>query len=140
MNGAPQPVATLDHEFLGELNGKPAGIVTCLPGTDFKDVDTGHCATTGALLAQMHIAGAGYDAQMVNPRGPVWWQSALPKVLPFMEPDAAALLTQEVRFQACCQFDDLPRGYRVNVNTSEAPYNRQLGDAPAQPSRDLPAG
>jgi cytochrome c peroxidase len=29
------------------------------------------------------------------------------------------------------KFDDLPPGYHVNVNTSEAPYNRQPGDAPA---------
>ncbi len=29
------------------------------------------------------------------------------------------------------KFDDLPPGYRVNVNTAEVPYNRRLGDAPA---------
>jgi cytochrome c peroxidase len=29
------------------------------------------------------------------------------------------------------KFDDLPAQYRVNVNTSEAPYNRKPGEAPA---------
>ena len=29
------------------------------------------------------------------------------------------------------KFDDLPVAYRANVNTSEVPYNRRLGDAPA---------
>jgi cytochrome c peroxidase len=29
------------------------------------------------------------------------------------------------------KFDDLPPIYRANVNTSEAPYNRKAGDAPA---------
>jgi cytochrome c peroxidase len=29
------------------------------------------------------------------------------------------------------KFDDLPDAYRANVNTSEAPYNRRPGDAPA---------
>lgn len=29
------------------------------------------------------------------------------------------------------KFNDLPDGYLSNVNTSEAPYNRQVGDAPA---------
>jgi len=29
------------------------------------------------------------------------------------------------------KFDDLPVAYHANVNTSEAPYNRQPGDAPA---------
>lgn len=29
------------------------------------------------------------------------------------------------------KYNDLPAGYRSHVNTTEAPYNRQLGDAPA---------
>ncbi|HEY2559521.1 MAG TPA: cytochrome c peroxidase [Caldimonas sp.] len=29
------------------------------------------------------------------------------------------------------KFDDLPPAYRVNVNTTEAPYNRRPGEAPA---------
>ncbi len=29
------------------------------------------------------------------------------------------------------KFDDLPAAYRGNVNTTEAPYNRKPGDAPA---------
>jgi len=29
------------------------------------------------------------------------------------------------------KFDDLPAAFRTNVNTSEVPYNRRLGDAPA---------
>ncbi|MCW5640290.1 MAG: c-type cytochrome [Rubrivivax sp.] len=29
------------------------------------------------------------------------------------------------------KFDDLPEAYQANVNTSEAPYDRRLGDAPA---------
>ena len=29
------------------------------------------------------------------------------------------------------KFDDLPPAYRANVNTSEAPYDRKPGDAPA---------
>ena len=29
------------------------------------------------------------------------------------------------------KFDDLPAQYQANVNTTEAPYNRRPGDAPA---------
>jgi cytochrome c peroxidase len=29
------------------------------------------------------------------------------------------------------KFDDLPAEFRVNVNTSEVPYDRRIGDAPA---------
>ena len=32
---------------------------------------------------------------------------------------------------AVAKFNDLPPEFRANVNTSEVPYNRSLGDAPA---------
>ena len=35
------------------------------------------------------------------------------------------------------KFDDLPPAYRGNVNTTEVPYNRQLGDAPALTSDEV---
>ena len=106
----PQPIANVDNAYLGALNGKPAAIVTCVPGRDLAEVGAAHCATIGALLAEMHIAGQSYAVQMPNPRGPAWWTAALPKVLPFLDRRAATLLDKEVRFQAAQPFDALPRG------------------------------
>ena len=107
---SPQPIANLGNEYLGELNGRPAAIVTCVPGRDLQQVDAGHCATIGGLLAQMHLAGASYRAEMPNPRGARWWRAAMPNVLPFLDARAAALLQEEVRFQALYRGEDLPRG------------------------------
>ncbi|MEK7875928.1 MAG: homoserine kinase, partial [Pseudomonadota bacterium] len=107
---SPQPIASLGNEYLGALNGRPAAIVTCVPGTDLQQVDTGHCATLGGLLAEMHLAGATYRAEMPNPRGAKWWRAAMPDVLPFLDQRAAALLQEEVRFQALYRCEDLPRG------------------------------
>jgi homoserine kinase type II len=106
----PQPIANVDNAYLGALNGKPAAIVTCVPGRNLAEVSAAHCATIGALLAEMHLAGQSYAVQMPNPRGPAWWTAALPKVLPFLDKDAAALLEKEVRFQAAQRFAALPRG------------------------------
>lgn len=107
---SPQPIANLGNEYLGELNGRPAAIVTCVPGRDLQQVGAGHCATIGGLLAQMHLAGASYHAEMPNPRGARWWRAAMPNVLPFLDARAAALLQEEVRFQALYRCEDLPRG------------------------------
>jgi len=107
---SPQPIASLGNEYLGALNGRPAAIVTCVPGTDLQQVDAGHCATIGGLLAEMHLAGASYHAEMPNPRGAKWWRAAMPEVLPFLDQRAAALLREEVRFQALYRSEDLPRG------------------------------
>ncbi len=107
---SPRPIASLGNEYLGALNGRPAAIVTCVPGSDRQQVDAGHCATLGGLLAEMHLAGASYRAEMPNPRGAKWWRAAMPEVLPFLDQRAAALLQEEVRFQALQRCDDLPRG------------------------------
>src|SRR5665647_3691472 len=53
----PNTVAGLDNKFLGELNGKPASIVTCLPGKSQEHPTVEHCAKVGALLADMHLSG-----------------------------------------------------------------------------------
>ena len=47
---------------------------------------------------------------MKNPRGPEWWSKTAPEVYPFMSADAAALLRDEVHFQAQHRFDKLPSG------------------------------
>lgn len=106
----PQPIANLANDYLGELNGKPAGIVTCVRGAMIERVNAAHCAQIGALLAQMHLAGMSYGAQMPNPRGPKWWRAALPHVLPFLDADDAALFREEVRFQWQHRGEVLPRG------------------------------
>jgi homoserine kinase type II len=106
----PQPIASLNNEVLGELNGKPASIFTCVPGVDLQTVEASRCATIGALLAEMHLAGLSYAANMPNPRGPQWWGAAMPQVMPFLGAGAAAMLGGEVRHQTHHRHLDLPRG------------------------------
>ena len=57
---APKPIANLSNEFLGELNGKPATIVTFLEGTPVLEPAPEHCARVGEVLAEMHLAGKTY--------------------------------------------------------------------------------
>src|SRR4051812_49743686 len=47
----PAPVADRRNELLGTLNGKPATLVTCLPGAPVLAPEPGHCARVGAMLA-----------------------------------------------------------------------------------------
>jgi len=105
----PRPIADLDNEYLGTLNGKPAAIVTCVPGKDLAQVGAAQCAAIGALLAEMHLAGGSYREQMPNPRGTPWREAVLPQVLPFLDQAQAALLREEMRFQSQQPFDALPR-------------------------------
>jgi homoserine kinase type II len=106
----PRPIAGQTGTLLGELNGKPAALVSFLPGKDRTEVGPAHCRRVGAMLATIHIAGRSYGAVMENPRGPRWWTTTMPEVISFLDPDGAALLREEVRFQSRHRLLGLPRG------------------------------
>lgn len=105
-----KPVRDRTGEFLGKLNGKPAALVRFLAGSDLSQPGAEHCARVGAVLADIHLAGASYGNRMANPRGPRWWRAVMAEILPFLGAEDAQLLKEEVRFQALYRFEDLPHG------------------------------
>ena len=107
---APHPIATLDDRYLGELNGKPAALVSCLRGSSLEMPEAVHCAEMGRVLAKMHMAGLSFPQTMDNPRGPHWWNTTAATVLPFLDQDQRTMLEQELAFQAEFRHLDLPRG------------------------------
>lgn len=106
----PSPIATLHNDYLNTLNAKPACIVSCLSGASITTPTAAHCAQVGEMLASMHLAGQSYPASMPNPRGPAWWRSTAPSLIPKLGAEDAALLQEELRFQALFRHQDLPRG------------------------------
>ena len=106
----PSPVADLDNKFLGELNGRPASIVTCLTGKSQEHPTSVHCAEVGELLANMHLSGVTFPEKMENVRGPKWWKTAAIDVIPFLAAKEAEVLREELRFQSLYRFENLPRG------------------------------
>lgn len=106
----PRPIAGLDDRRFRPLKGKPACLVSFLPGRPQEHPAPAHCAAVGAVLAEMHLAGASYPRRLDNPRGPKWWRATAPQVMPHLPPEDAALLKEELRFQALYRFHDLPRG------------------------------
>ena len=105
----PKPIANLQNQFLGELNGKPATIVTFLEGAPVPDPAPEHCARVGEVLAEMHLAGQTYRAELENLRGPKWWTACAPEIYPFLTAEDMELLKSEIRFQAQHRHDALPR-------------------------------
>lgn len=106
----PAPIASRDGDYLGVLNGKPATIVTCLPGKAVTAPQARHCALVGAVLADMHVAGGSYGGELENPRGPRWWREAAPEVMPFLDEARRRLLASELEFQSQHRLIELPRG------------------------------
>ncbi|WP_020200895.1 MULTISPECIES: homoserine kinase [Cupriavidus] len=96
----PAPVPGRDGEILRALKGKPATIVTRLPGSSQLAPAAGHCAEVGDMLARMHLAGQSYPRQQPNLRSLPWWQQTEAEILPFLDAGQRALLQQELAHQA----------------------------------------
>jgi len=106
----PAPIADLEDRYMRELNGKPASIVTRLPGKSLERPGAAECGELGRLLARMHLAGRSYGGYLENPRGPKWWKLAFHEVKGFLKKKELELLESEIAFQSDHRFPDLPRG------------------------------
>ena len=106
----PAPVADRHNRLLGELNGKPACIVSRLSGKSLIQPEAAHCAAVGAMLGQMHNAGKSFGETMPNARSASWRASTAPLVLPFLPVQDAELLESEVAFHAQHTLAALPQG------------------------------
>ena len=96
----PAPVGNADGELVVALRGKPAAIVSKLDGSSQMDPQAAHCAEVGTMLARMHLAARDFPLAQPNLRGLDWWQATAPQVLPYLSPENARLLQEEVAFQA----------------------------------------
>jgi len=105
-----RPLPNRSGKLLGGLNGKPAALVSFLPGSDVETPTPAHCAAVGAMLARIHIAGQSYGNHMENPRGLAWWQAVMPEIIGFLPEAEASLLRSEIEFQSRQAVGNLPRG------------------------------
>ena len=106
----PSPVANRHNQFLGELCGKPACIVSRLSGKSSIHPDIAQCAAMGAMLGQMHTAGQSFSQIMPNARGAPWRAATAPLVRPFLDAAQAELLDNEIALHATQHWAMLPQG------------------------------
>ena len=110
----PAPQADGSGALVHELAGKPAAIVTRLPGSHRLRPQAEQVAQVGEMLARMHVAGADFALHQDHPRGLAWWAQTVPSVLPFVSAGQATLLRDELAFQqqvmASAAGQALPRG------------------------------
>jgi homoserine kinase type II len=95
----PDPQADTDGRLWFELQGKPAALLTRLPGSHRLAPDLHHVEQVGHMLARLHLAAADYAVRQPNPRGLAWWQATVPELLPVLDETRAALLRDELAFQ-----------------------------------------
>lgn len=132
----PLPQSAADGTLVHTVSGKPAAVVTRLPGESLAEPDAAACRQLGEALAGVHLAGRGFALHHPHERGLAWWSSVLPQVLPHVPADVAELLRQELSHQQRCAdsrlYRSLPRGpihadlFRDNALFVTGPQGRQL--------------
>ena len=128
---APDPAANRDGDILLKLKGKPAAVVNRLRGKSELTPTPAHCTAVGDMLAKMHLAARDFDRAQPNLRALPWWNDTVPVVLPYLDPDQAALIRSELAYQnhvaASSTYAALPRGpihadlFRDNVMFDREP-------------------
>lgn len=106
----PAPMRMDDGRMLGELNGKPAVIVTRLPGAPRPRPGVDDCRAAGRILAQLHVSAVDYDASLDNWRGREWRETFAEKVAPKLSREQNALIRSENQYQAMYDDHALPVG------------------------------
>jgi len=110
----PRPIENKQGDILFSLKGKPAAIVSKLPGVSRLAPEAKHCALVGEMLAKMHLAGKSFLRTQENLRSLGWWQKTIPLVLPHLNTSQKELLTHELAVQeeffSSAVYDGLPQG------------------------------
>lgn len=96
----PDPVVARDGSTLQTLHGKPAALVTRLPGEAQMQPNAQHCASVGHALARMHLAAASFQQHQPNLRGLSWWREVVPEMLPKLPVRLRGLLEEELSVQS----------------------------------------
>ncbi len=78
----PQPVARVNGSLFGKVAGRPAALVTFLPGKCRTRLDVAHCIGAGNALAQLHAAVGGFAGRRANSLSLAGWQAMFEKIEP----------------------------------------------------------
>jgi homoserine kinase type II len=110
----PEPQENRAGALLSELKGRPAAIVTRLPGAATTHPTAAQCALTGELLARMHLAGRDFPLFQPHLRGIGWWKETVPRLESHVPDEvfhllAAELVVQDSFFRSA-RFEQLPSG------------------------------
>ena len=106
----PLPMKMADGGMIAEVNGKPACIVTRLPGAPRTKPTAHDCRAAGELLGDIHIAGIEYDAGLDNWRGRPWRERFAEAIRGRISREEAELIDSENRYQAIHDDTVLPQG------------------------------
>lgn len=109
----PLPVANREGEVLTEIAGRTAALVTFLEGVWVRHPQASHCAKVGSALAELHLAGAGFQMTRPNALGLEGWHDLADRLRPRADeiaPGLGVLIDYELAHLDRAWPRDLPSG------------------------------
>lgn len=71
----PLPLPRRDGNLLGELSGRPAALISFLEGMWLRKPEARHCREVGRALAELHLAGGGFELRRPNALSLEGWKT-----------------------------------------------------------------
>jgi homoserine kinase type II len=105
-----RPIARRDANYQSKLNGKPATLVSRLPGKSIDIPQANHCTAIGAALARLHISGKGFQRRRANQTDVHWVNSRADNLGDQLTVAERALLHEIRKLPDLWSTDTLPGG------------------------------
>lgn len=109
----PAPAPDRRGRLLARVRGKPAVIVTLMPGTAARRPNSRQCRSAGEGLARLHLCGDGFSLKRANDLGqPAWGAqfAVLRTAAERLKPGLAAEIDEDLSALALAWPRDLPTG------------------------------
>ncbi len=129
----PEPVTDRQGRLWSRLSGKPATLVTRLPGTQVSHPSREDCAAVGGLLARMHLAAADFGAAPENSRGLRWWPAAFEALKERLDEDRSSTIADEIQVQQAYARSPQYRSLPASAVHADCFRDNVLMDADAGP-------
>ena len=104
------PIADKTHNYVHELNAKPATLMQRLNGQSVLEPDAKHCEAIGMALAKLHVVGQSFNLNQNNYRGAGWRNKTGQQLLPLLNADDASILQRELALHEAQNYQSLPQG------------------------------
>ncbi|MGA7326437.1 MAG: homoserine kinase [Rhodomicrobium sp.] len=109
----PSPVHDRDGNILQTLGGRPAAIVTFLPGYSLRKPQPSHCAALGAALARLHQSGLTFPLHRENALALKGWKhlfEAIGDLPDKLYPNMTGSIGQQLKLLEKKWPENLPKG------------------------------
>jgi homoserine kinase type II len=109
----PLPLPRRDGALLGELSSRPAALISFLEGMWLRKPEAAHCREVGRALAQMHLAGEGFELTRPNALSLEGWKTLWDKAADRADEVETGLqdeISSELEFLSAHWPKDLPAG------------------------------